>query len=94
MEEKLSELLKREEEIEGALCDPRSADWEENAVESEGDEVLTSVGEVTQQEIHEIRLALKQIEAGQYGKCVSCGKSIGKERLLAIPSTTKCIRCA
>jgi len=30
---------------------------------------------------------------GQYGLCESCGKPIGAERLEALPTATRCIRC-
>jgi DnaK suppressor protein len=94
LEEQLKALLVRAQGIEDSLSTPGSSDWEENAVESEDDEVLSTVGNVTKQEIQEIRLALNRIESGHYGKCVACGQSISKERLSAMPYATKCIRCA
>ena len=86
--------MERATEIEGALSTPGSRDWEENAVESEDDEVLASVGNATKNEIHEIRLALNLIDSGAYGMCTACGKAIAKERLAVLPYATKCIRCA
>ncbi|HQX50225.1 MAG TPA: TraR/DksA C4-type zinc finger protein [Planctomycetaceae bacterium] len=94
LEAKLSELVNRAEDIENTLSTPGSRDWEENAVESEDDEVLASVGSLTKNEIHEIKLALNLIESGQYGKCTACGNAIAKERLAAMPWATKCVRCA
>lgn len=94
LEDKLQELLARAAEIEGALSSPGSRDWEDNAKESEDDEVMAGVGDVTKQEIHEVRLALNLIETGAYGKCTACGGAISKERLKALPYATKCIRCA
>ena len=94
LEEKLKELMQRAADIEGALSTPGSRDWEDNATESEDDEVMAGVGDVTKSEIHEIRLALNLIESGEYGKCTACGKAISKERLAALPYATKCIRCA
>jgi DnaK suppressor protein len=37
--------------------------------------------------------ALAGIEAGTYGVCESCGKPIGKARLLAFPRATLCVEC-
>ena len=37
--------------------------------------------------------ALARLEAGEYGKCVSCGKPIATERLKAVPAADKCITC-
>lgn len=42
---------------------------------------------------HKIEKALKKIEAGEYGKCESCGEEIGLKRLEARPVTDLCIRC-
>jgi RNA polymerase-binding protein DksA len=37
--------------------------------------------------------ALTRIEEGSFGKCVSCGKEIGEDRLAAIAWATQCIDC-
>jgi DnaK suppressor protein len=37
--------------------------------------------------------ALQRIDAGTYGVCESCGKAIGKARLLAFPRATLCVAC-
>ncbi len=37
--------------------------------------------------------ALGRIDAGTYGVCESCGKPIGKARLLAFPQATLCVEC-
>lgn len=94
LETQLQELLDRAVDIENTLSTPGSQDWEENATESEDDEVMAGMGDVTRHEIQEIRLALSLIESGQYGKCTACGHGIGKDRLAAMPFATKCIRCA
>ena len=94
LQAQLSELLQRAADIEDSLNTPGNSDWEENAVESQDDEVLSSVGNVTRNEINEIRLALSMIETGHYGQCSACGAAISKERLAAMPYATKCIKCA
>jgi RNA polymerase-binding protein DksA len=38
--------------------------------------------------------AFAQLEAGTYGRCVSCGDEIGAERLEALPVATTCFACA
>ena len=38
--------------------------------------------------------ALGRIEAGSYGICESCGKSIPVERLNVLPYSTLCVECA
>ncbi|MCA9012322.1 MAG: TraR/DksA family transcriptional regulator [Planctomycetaceae bacterium] len=94
LEAKLKELMQRAADIEARLSSPGSADWEENATESEDDEVLSSVGSMTKNEIQEIKLALNRIENGHYGKCTSCGEPIAKARLEDLPYATRCVRCA
>jgi len=37
--------------------------------------------------------ALARIDAGTYGVCESCGRAIGKARLLAFPRATLCVSC-
>jgi RNA polymerase-binding transcription factor len=40
-----------------------------------------------------IDTALHRIEAGTFGKCSSCGREIGEDRLAARPYATLCIDC-
>ena len=93
LQAQLDELLIRAQEIEGALCPPGSRDWEENAIESEDDEVLTSVSDTTRGEIAEVQLAIHLIDTGRYGKCTICHTAILPERLAAIPYATRCMDC-
>ncbi|MBI1807370.1 MAG: TraR/DksA C4-type zinc finger protein [Ignavibacteria bacterium] len=37
--------------------------------------------------------ALVRIEKGEYGRCVTCGKLIEKERLEAVPHSQQCLHC-
>jgi RNA polymerase-binding transcription factor DksA len=38
--------------------------------------------------------ALSRREEGGYGTCESCDRPIGKERLIARPTATRCVSCA
>jgi len=38
--------------------------------------------------------ALERVDAGTYGVCESCGKSIPIERLEVLPYSTVCVECA
>jgi len=93
LEEKLRELLERAAEIDDSLSQPGDDDWAEHAIESAGDEVLEEVGDATLEEIRQIRLALARINAGKYGVCTNCGRSIAEKRLDALPYATKCMKC-
>lgn len=93
LETRLGELMERCPAIEAILSDPGESDWEENAVAMEGDEALAAIGDLTKQEIRDIRLALNRIDRGTYGVCVRCGHPVGQDRLAAIPWVATCIRC-
>jgi DnaK suppressor protein len=91
---KLETLVRRSGGIETQLRDPGDQDWEENAIRKENDEALVAIGDATDEEIREIRTALKSIDDGSYGTCTQCHKSIPKDRLEALPWATSCINCA
>ncbi len=46
------------------------------------------------QKLENIQKALTRIKIGEFGSCSECGDAIGKARLLAIPETELCIKCA
>ena len=94
LEERLKQLGARAAEIEGELRTPRSADWEEQATEVEGDEVAGALEGAFLSEIEEIESALKRIEQGTYGECATCGANISERRMEALPFATQCIDCA
>jgi DnaK suppressor protein len=41
-----------------------------------------------------IRAALKRIDDGEFGWCMTCGEEIAPKRLAADPTIATCIRCA
>ena len=45
-------------------------------------------------ELGRVDAALRALDDGSYGTCVSCGKPIPVERLEAIPWSSTCIDCA
>ncbi|TNE39791.1 MAG: TraR/DksA family transcriptional regulator [Alphaproteobacteria bacterium] len=47
-----------------------------------------------QQELLRIEAALKRLEEGDYGYCVSCGDEIALKRLDLDPSVASCVKCA
>jgi DnaK suppressor protein len=94
LQAKLEELLERATGIENDLRSPGEKDWEDNAIAKENEETLTAVGNATEKEIQEIKLALRRIDSGEYGLCKTCNKPIGKARLDAIPWASTCVGCA
>jgi len=91
---RLSELDSRLHQIESELDTPHSKDWDEAAVETEGDEVLEGLGIQGEEEIRRIRAALQRIREGEYGFCVTCGSQVQPARLDLLPDTPFCATCA
>ncbi|MCG7492038.1 TraR/DksA family transcriptional regulator [Thalassobius sp. Cn5-15] len=91
---RLGELDSRLHKIEDSLDKPHSKDWDEAAVEREGDEVREGLGHAGQEEIRRIRAALKRVREGEYGYCVRCGDEVATERLDLLPDTPFCAGCA
>lgn len=94
LEARLAALQERMIQIDAELESHDSRDWEELAVEREGDEVLEGMGLSAQQEIRAIEAALSRLDAGEYGYCTKCGARIEDERLDVLPYTPFCRSCA
>jgi RNA polymerase-binding protein DksA len=67
-----------------------TADIASNLIE---DEIVMSIAQGEAREIAQIDEALKKIQKGKYGICECCGKSINKQRLMAIPFVNLCVKC-
>jgi RNA polymerase-binding protein DksA len=44
-------------------------------------------------EIRDIEAANARVKAGDFGSCDDCGEEISVERLLAMPTATRCVVC-
>jgi len=51
-------------------------------------------GQAIRLEVAAIRSALTRLENGTYDECSKCGKPIDPRRLVALPTTTTCLRCS
>jgi RNA polymerase-binding transcription factor DksA len=71
-----------------------SADFAEQAVETENDEVVEVLDREGQIELVQIKSALSRIADGSFGRCTECGTIIQEARLLTIPETEFCVGCA
>jgi DnaK suppressor protein len=68
---------------------------EPTVTSTEGDEeVVRGVLMSEEQLLVAVREALARFDAGTFGRCERCGRSIGKTRLKAVPYARHCIRCA
>ena len=91
-----AEILQAESQIAARLGDAVAeagddeADASSKLFEREHELAITrNSRELLEQTEH----AIARIEAGTYGVCESCGKPIGKARLLAFPRATLCVEC-
>jgi len=46
------------------------------------------------EELNKLRLALQKIDEPSFGICDNCDKPIQEGRLMFLPESTRCIRCA
>lgn len=52
------------------------------------------VGRRRQMELNRIIAALRRIEEGEFGDCLTCGEEIEEKRLKLNPSLPQCSKCA
>jgi RNA polymerase-binding transcription factor DksA len=94
LELRLSELSSHIAEIDEELRGALPADWEEQAMQLEGQDALEGIEKQKLREIQQIRAALQRIADGRYGVCVKCGENIDPKRLKALPFAIRCVACA
>lgn len=92
--DELSVRLQRLEDDRMRVNAPLSADFAEQAVERENDEVIDQLELATAADLQQVRAALERLDAGLYGICATCGGTIEEGRLHALPQATRCVACA
>ncbi len=90
LQNRLGALTQRIDSIEDELQSHQTKDWDDAAVEREGDEVMEEMSLGAVQEIRAINAAMARIEDGSYGFCVTCGAEIEPARLDLLPFTPFC----
>jgi DnaK suppressor protein len=70
------------------VCDPI-----DKAVDDEFQSLTSNLAEFESRELARVEHALNQIQAGEYGKCEQCQRSIPIARLKIIPYATTCVKC-
>jgi RNA polymerase-binding protein DksA len=69
------------------------ADFEEQAIQRENDDVLATLDRAIRGELRQIEATLGRLDSGGYGVCDVCRKPISEKRLEALPHVTRCIEC-
>ena len=91
--ERYAEILGRLERIDRDANKPLDADFEEQAVERENDEVLVALDRSIRAELAQIEKTLARLDKGKYGVCEVCGDPITSKRLEAAPYASRCVVC-
>ena len=94
LEKKRSELKTRLERITAKVRSRLETDSKERAQQLEDSEVVDALGNEARSELEKISLALRRMDAGEYGLCTSCGLPIDAKRIEAYPYASECIDCA
>lgn len=94
LEKKKSELSTRLERITANVRRSLETDSKERAQQLEDSEVVDALGNEAREELEKISLALRRMDAGEYGLCSSCGSPIDAKRIEAYPYASECIDCA
>ena len=90
LERRVDALVSDKTRKRGAI----SADFSDQAIDIENDEVIDEIEEVELKQLQQIDIAIKKMENGDYGFCHKCQKEISESRLKAMPYSTLCIKCA
>lgn len=70
---------------------PHSADFEEQATDQEGDEVIQALDDSGRRELQDIESALARMDAGTYGICERTGRRIPLRRLQLVPTARETV---
>lgn len=94
LEHRLLELRRQVEHLEHHLRrvdGPHSADFEEQATDQEGDEVMQALDDSGRRELQDIESALARMDAGTYGICERTGRRIPIRRLQLVPTARETV---
>ena len=85
----VAHLEAERDELKERFIDPIDAAQREDLMR-----LVRKLDERGKEEIEEIDLAMDKIASGTYGNCELCGKSIQYKRLMVLPATRLCRKCA
>lgn len=94
LEQLLAEYSQRAAAIRRDLAQAHAADFAEQAVERQNDEVLDALLAEAEAGMRLVGLARLRLAEGRYGLCQRCGEAISPARLQALPAAEYCLNCA
>jgi|YelNatPaOPRAMG01_1025707.scaffolds.fasta_scaffold72556_4 DnaK suppressor protein len=86
---KMHQYYQESQEVEANIAQ----DAVDRAESSYTKEFLLSLTDAEREQLTLINEALKRLERGGYGLCLSCGQPISKKRLEIVPWAPLCIEC-
>jgi RNA polymerase-binding protein DksA len=95
LQKRQAELVNRLERItrEVRHTSGLEADFEEQAVQRENDDVLGGLEDKVRLELLQIESAMGRLNNVEYGICETCRQPIVEKRLEALPYATLCVTC-
>ncbi len=90
----LAEYSARAKSIRQDLGRSHSADFAEQALQRQNDEVLEALLAEAEVAMRQVGMAKLRLEDGSYGDCLRCGEAIEPARLQALPAAEFCLKCA
>lgn len=94
LKQELTTRLERYEAHQHREDGKLEADFSEQAVQRQNDEVVDSLEQEVREELRQVIHALDRLEQGEGQICERCGNDINPERLKILPWTSLCVRCA
>jgi RNA polymerase-binding transcription factor DksA len=79
----------------GGGQDSELSDYDQHPADQGSETFQQELDETTEmllaEEARQVEIAQQRLAAGEYGKCVDCGKEIPAARLEAVPEAVRCI---
>lgn len=94
LKDELTRRLQRYEAHQHREDGRLEADFSEQAVQRQNDEVVDQLEADVRDELRQVIHALDRLEEGEGDVCERCGATINPERIRILPWTSLCIRCA
>lgn len=94
LKQELTRRLERYEAHQHREDGKLEADFSEQAVQRQNDEVVDSLESEVRVELRHVIHALDRLEEGEGDVCERCGDTINPERLKILPWASLCVRCA
>jgi len=89
----LRQVIEQEAAVR-AIGEEGESELEDAAQDQQIDHVLGRLDDRERREIAEVNGALDRLADGTYGRCTRCEEPIELDRLIALPETAVCVRCA